>query len=174
MNFHTWLKNRNINEMKDSQYDLLLKYLPLVKKKLEDLGIDPQMNDSQLIGYLNHVAGFSIPADDAGIKWYANGLANRLIEVFVKEQVGDIVERLTRPDKDLAEILQLNMSVKIAEPSDIIPVKIRFNVRHVGLDMEQRFSAQEIIERKDKNLSDFIKEVISDYKTRFSNSAGHR
>lgn len=164
MQFFKWLENRKIFEMKDSTRELLAKYASLVRDKLDELGIANEMGENQLIGYLNSVAGFSIPTEGAEMKFHAESLTKALLKKLVEETISDSIRRKFGDSSDLAQVINRDTMVKLLGNLDDLKAVIRVQNKTLDIDKEGIFSVKNIIDNHDNDYNQFIADLARDAK----------
>ena len=165
MRFTQWLSNRSMLEMKDSMRQLLSKYTPLVRELLQGIGVGDDMHDNQLLGYLYHVSGFSLPTDGPAMKKQAEVMAKMVLQKLVDEVVDDVIRKKFRDDPDLQQVAKRDKSVHLSGNFHDLVATIRIKNRSFGVDVEDRFDVKTLLDGYSSDLAEFIANVATEMKT---------
>lgn len=161
MQFYKWLESRTYSHLRNELRELLINYLPLVKSALEKTGLNLEFSDNQLLGYINLVAGFSIPAEPKAMLSYANNLAKLILQRLVREVTEDMVSKNTRKDTAISELLRRDIKVSLTGNLDNLKVVVGIGSQAYDAEEEKELDLDDVLSGHSKELKDMVIRVAN-------------
>ena len=165
MQFSVWLESRKFSHhMRDDLRELFIKYLPLVRNSLNKTGLDIEFSDNQLLGYINFVAGFSIPAEERQMIRYADNIAKLILQKIFKEVIEDKVVENTRSNSNIKELLQRDISVSLDGELENLKLTVSLGSQAYDSEEEKELNLHDVLTGRSQELKNMILSVANNIK----------